>query len=470
MSVNEVVEAVGFGKAQLLVLVTGGAVLFNRGVQMCLMSILTLPIAADLDLTTTQQGSLSTVLFFGMFLGTLASGWNGDGVGRRFPVVASSIATVFIGCLSATCTSFHGLFTARLCLGFATALGDVPATALLSEVTPKHWRIPMRAAAEGMFDLGYTYAAFLASCWDPYLIELNWQRLMVVTCIPPGILGLSAAAFLPESPVWLASRGDRAEALGIFEGLRRLNGKPPRSIELEVPEPAKAQADQSELAGALGVVFGPRHLLTTCILAYVGFVLNVFYYGGMYAQPQVMTQGRGLAPGWQMVLGGPFDLIGIAVATVLAQAAPRKTVLMFTIAAAAVSISCFGYAGSLPRRTPLLEVVYQVGFFGFYWVPAVGFVVFGQLAVESYPTLVSTTGGSVAFCMGRVGAMAAPLLFEHVWKFSGQWEVFCYLSSALCALGIAAVLALEARSGGAAKDGHHETAPSSRQLSVVSGT
>jgi len=470
MSVGEVVEDIGFGKAQVLMAVTGGAVFFNRGVQMCLMSILTLPIAADLDLTTTQQGSLSTVLFFGMFLGTLASGWNGDGVGRRFPVVASSIATVFIGCLSATCTSFHGLFTARLCLGFATALGDVPATALLSEVTPKHWRIPMRAAAEGMFDLGYTYAAFLASCWDPYLIELNWQRLMVVTCIPPGILGLSAAAFLPESPVWLASRGDRAEALGIFEGLRRLNGKPPRSIELEVPEPAKAQADQSELAGALGVVFGPRHLLTTCILAYVGFVLNVFYYGGMYAQPQVMTQGRGLAPGWQMVLGGPFDLIGIAVATVLAQAAPRKTVLMFTIAAAAVSISCFGYAGSLPRRTPLLEVVYQVGFFGFYWVPAVGFVVFGQLAVESYPTLVSTTGGSVAFCMGRVGAMAAPLLFEHVWKFSGQWEVFCYLSSALCALGIAAVLALEARSGGAAKDGHHETAPSSRQLSVVSGT
>jgi len=190
----------------------------------------------------------------------------------------------------------------------------------------------------------------------------------------------------------------------------------------------------------------------------------------MYAQPQVMTQGNGLPPGWEIVIGGPFDLIGIAVAMLLAQAAPRKAVLLFSMAAAAGSIACFGYAGALPVRTPLLEVVYQVGLFGFYWVPAVGFVVFGQLAVESYPTLVSTTGGSVAFCMGRVGAMAAPLLFEHVWKFSGQWEVFCYLSSALCALGIAAVLALEARSGGAAKDGHHETAPSSRQLSVVSGT
>lgn len=436
MSVSEVVEDIGFGKAQFLMVVTGGAVLFNRGVQMCLMSILTVPIANDLGLTTTEQGILSTMLFFGMLLGTLFSGWYGDGAGRRLPVVASSIATVFIGCLSAACTSFHWLFFARLCLGFAMALGDVPVTALLSEVTPKQWRIPMRAAAEGMFDLGYTYAAFLASCRDAYLVELDWQRLMIVTCIPPGILGLSAAALLPESPVWLASRGDCAEAVRIFEGFRRLNGKPPKRIELEVQEPARAPADQPGLSGALGVVLGPRYLLTTCVLAYVAFVLNIFYYGGMYAQPQVMTQGNGLPPGWEIVLGGPFDLIGITVATMLAQAAPRKTVLMFSMAAAAGSISCFGYAGSLPIRTPLLEVMYQVGLFGFYWVPAVGFIVFGQLAVESYPTLVAATGGSVAFSTGRFGAMTAPLLFERVRDVSGQWELFTYLTSVLCAMGI----------------------------------
>jgi len=466
MSVGEVVEDIGFGKAQVLMAVTGGAVFFNRGVQMCLMSILTLPIAADLDLTTTQQGSLSTVLFFGMFLGTLASGWNGDGVGRRFPVVASSIATVFIGCLSATCTSFHGLFTARLCLGFATALGDVPATALLSEVTPKHWRIPMRAAAEGMFDLGYTYAAFLASCWDPYLIELNWQRLMVVTCIPPGILGLSAAAFLPESPVWLASRGDRAEALRVFEGFRRLNGKPPRHIELEVQETAKVPAGQLGFTGALGVVFGPRYLLTTCVLSYVAFVFNLFYYGGIYAQPQVMTKGNGLAPGWEMVLGGPFDVLGITVATMLAVSAPRKMVLMFALLAASLSIVCFGYAGSIPVRTPLLEVMYQVGLFGFYWIPAVGFIVFGQLAVESYPTLAAATGGSVIFSTGRFGAMTAPILFERMREVSGQWELFTYLTSVLCALGTV-LLCWEAWKREATKGDPVEVAPPLRRVPLA---
>jgi len=236
--------------------------------------------------------------------------------------------------------------------------------------------------------------------------------------------------------VWLVSRGDRAEAIKVFEGFRRLNGKPPKRIELEVQDPAKAPAEQLGLAGALRVVFGPRYRFTTCVLAYIAFVLNIFYYGGMYAQPQVMTQGNGLPPGWEIVIGGPFDLIGITVATVLAQAAPRKTVLMFSMAAAAGSISCFGYAGSLPIRTPLLEVMYQVGLFGFYWVPAVGFIVFGQLAVESYPTLVAATGGSVAFSTGRFGAMIAPLLFERVRDVSGQWELFTYLTSVLCAMGI----------------------------------
>mmetsp|Transcript_67653 Transcript_67653/g.191961 ORF Transcript_67653/g.191961 Transcript_67653/m.191961 type:complete len:486 (-) Transcript_67653:41-1498(-) len=470
MSVSEVVEDIGFGKAQLLMVVTGGAVFFNRGVQMCLMSILTVPIAADMGLTILQQGMLSTIMFGGMFMGTMASGWFGDVAGRRAPVVASSISTALIGCASAACADFHWLFLARLCLGFAMALGDVPVTALLSEVTPIQWRIPMRAATEGMFDLGYTYAAFLAACSDAHLENLNWRQLMIFTCIPPGVLGLSAAAFLPESPVFLVSMGDSARATEVFDQFRRLNGRPDARIDMEIVEAPLKARDNPNIVDTLGVVFGPQYGSTTWVLCFAAFVLNIFYYGGMYIQPQVMTQGNGLPPGWEMVMGGPFDLAGLCLAMVLAQVAPRRMVLIFALAMASFSVTSFGYAGSFQVRTPLLEVMYQVGLFGFYWVPAVGFVVFGQLAVESYPTLVSTTGGSVAFCMGRVGAMAAPLLFEHVWKFSGQWEVFCYLSSALCALGIAAVLALEARSGGAAKDGHHETAPSSRQLSVVSGT
>ena len=68
---------------------------------------------------------------------------------------------------------------------------------------------PHAGRGGGMFDLGYTYAAIPASCKDAYLVELDWRRLMVVTCIPPGILGLSVAALLPESPVWLASSGGR---------------------------------------------------------------------------------------------------------------------------------------------------------------------------------------------------------------------------------------------------------------------
>ncbi|CAK0864600.1 unnamed protein product [Prorocentrum cordatum] len=468
VSVSEVVEGIGFGKAQFLMVVTGGALIFNRGVQMCLMSILTVPIAADLGLNATQQGVLSTMLFSGMFLGTLASGWYGDDAGRRFPVVASGIGTVLIGCLSAACTNFHRLFFARLCLGFAMALGDVPVTALLSEVTPKRWRIPMRAVTEGMFDLGYTYTAFVASCRDAYLKDLDWQWLMIVTCIPAGVLSLSAAAFLPESPVWLASRGDHAEAVRIFQGFRRLNGRPPVRIELEVQEPTKALSDPAlqRAAGALGVVFGPRYLLTTCVLSYVAFVFNLFYYGGIYAQPQVMTKGNGLAPGWEMVLGGPFDVLGITVATMLAVSAPRKMVLMFALLAASLSIVCFGYAGSIPVRTPLLEVMYQVGLFGFYWIPAVGFIVFGQLAVESYPTLAAATGGSVIFSTGRFGAMTAPILFERMREVSGQWELFTYLTSVLCALGTV-LLCWEAWKREATKGDPVEVAPPLRRVPLA---
>lgn len=310
LAAREVVEQVGFGKAQLLVLVTGGSVLFNRGLQMCLLSILTLPIAMDLRLTTSQQGMLSTALLSGMFTGTMVSGWCGDVTGRRFPIVVSSISNVLIGCASAACASFRWLFCARVCLGFAMALGDVPVMVLLSEVTPRKWRIPVRAATELLFNVGYVYAAVLAACSDAYLRDLSWQKLTIITCAVPGALGLCAAAFLPESPLLLASRGDSVGATRVFDQFRRLNRRHCACIDVEPRGiPAKAR-DRGRLADSLGTVFGEHHRRTTCALAFAAFALNVFYFVGARAQPRAMAaQGSGPLAGQEIAIGSPFSLI-----------------------------------------------------------------------------------------------------------------------------------------------------------------
>jgi len=460
-TVNEVVENVGFGKAQLLVLFTGGAVLFNRGVHMCLMAVLTIPVAKDFGLNHNQEGLLSSGMFTGMFVGTIASGYVGDRIGRRFPVCTSSIAVVVIGCLSSIAGSFPMLLGMRFLLGLAMAFGDVPVTALFSEVSPPRWKIPMRAFAEAFFDVGYTYAAALASFADPNLRALEWKKLVLFASIPPGAMGLLAAIFLPESPVWLASIGRRSEAQRVFGVFKRLNGA--EGARVDYADTVEEKTGHSEPATQqLRIVLGPRFARTTLILAYIAFTLNVFYYGGMYAQPQVMTKGKGLAPGWEIVIGGPFDMVGIIAATIIAQVVARKPALCFALVMAALSIFCFGFAGCTDERSTTLEIMYQFGVVGFYWVPAISFIIFCQLAVESFPTACSTTGGSIAFCAGRFGAMAAPMIFENVRAATHMWQLFCYLSAAFSVLAVMLVAADAKLSRDPANEDPFETAPCRR--------
>uniref|UniRef100_A0A7S1PR09 Major facilitator superfamily (MFS) profile domain-containing protein n=1 Tax=Alexandrium catenella TaxID=2925 RepID=A0A7S1PR09_ALECA len=436
-SVAELIEDIGVGKAQLIILCTGGVVLFNRGIQMCLMSILTIPVASTFKLGPNSQGLLSTLLFVGMVLGTIASGYLGDRLGRRFPVCTSAILVSLFAALSALANSYLSLLILRFVLGFFMAFGDVPVTALLSEVTPKRWRIPMRAASEGFFDVGYTYAAFLATLMDPYLHDLQWRKLLLMASIPPGVLGILTIFILPESPVYLAMTGDHVMAQRILTSLKRMNGVPGISVDYKPPMVESASIPAME---QLRIIFGNRYRRSTMILAYTTFVINFFYYGGMYTQPQVMQKGHGLMPGWEIVLGGPADIFGILFATVVAQLLPRRVVLSFAMFMAAVGISCFGYAGSVESRSWLLECVYHFGVLGFYWVPAMTFIVLGQLSVETFPTVASATGGSVAFAMGRVGALAAPLVFENIRAQTGRWNIFCYIAAVGCLFGMLLVV------------------------------
>mmetsp|Transcript_11455 Transcript_11455/g.25436 ORF Transcript_11455/g.25436 Transcript_11455/m.25436 type:complete len:346 (-) Transcript_11455:107-1144(-) len=296
-------------------------------------------------------------------------------------------------------------------------------------MTPRKWRVPMRAASEGLFDFGYTFAAFLSALQDPFLKHISWTSLALTASIPPGVLALSTLAWLPESPVFLASHGKHEEAKAVLMNIKRLNNKPDKSVDYEPPP-----RDKEALGGMeqLRIVFGPRYRRITGILAYSTFVMCFFYYGGLYTQPQVMKGGHGLPPGWEIVVGGPADLIGVIMAAVVAAWFPRRVVLSFAMFMASLGIVCYGFAGARDSNMLIMELMYHFGTMSFYWVPAMTLIVLGQLSVEVYPTPASSTGGSIAFGTGRLGALFAPLVFEEVRAVVGQWDYFCYIAGLGC--------------------------------------
>ncbi|CAK0822328.1 unnamed protein product, partial [Prorocentrum cordatum] len=164
------------------------------------------------------------------------------------------------------------------------------------EVTPLKWRIPVRAATEGIFNVGYVYAAVLAAAGDAYMRDLSWQRLTLLACAAPGALGLCAAAFLPESPLLLAGRGDSVGATRAFDKLRRLNRRPNACIDVEPRGVPATARDRGRLGDSLRTVFGERHLRTTCALAFASFALNAFYFVGAHAKRPRAASARDSGP------------------------------------------------------------------------------------------------------------------------------------------------------------------------------
>jgi len=138
--------------------------------------------------------------------------------------------------------------------------------------------------------------------------------------------------------------------------------------------------------------------------------------------------------GWQMVIGGFFDLIGLVGATIVAKMLSRKGTLILSLMSCAIAVWCFGFAGAVHGRGWILEAAYQFGVFGFYWVPSMMFVVLYQFALDAYDTSVASTGSGVCQASGRIGAIIGPQVFEYIKKWTGRWQYFCYVVAVACIL------------------------------------
>lgn len=424
-----VIEDLGFGRAQIRQLCLAGVVLFGNGSQTAIASIMTLSIADEWHLNMLQRSLLITFLFSGMCLGGIFSGRIGDRWGRWYAVVISNIVQTLMGFLSAFSPNWVVLGVLRVLTGFGMGFGLPPMCALLSEVTPERWKIPIRAMNDAFFDLGFIYSAVLCSFDEPTLQVLHWRTLLMLNVLPPGLIGCLTFFFLQESPVFYASIGEDGKAAKILESFWRANKGPDSEPQVDYEPIAVAQDEghgKSNWA-ELSVVLGPKYWLLTAGFCYTSFCCNIYFYGGMYAQPQVMAKSsETLVAGWQMVIGGVFDLFGLVLAAFVARLLGRKPTLIFSLVSCCVLVVCFGFAGAKEGRGFMMEALYQIGVFGFYWVPSMMFVVLYQFALDAYPTAVASTGSGLCQASGRLGAIFGPEVFEYIKKVTGKWEIFCY--------------------------------------------
>jgi MFS family permease len=183
-----------------------------------IVSILKIPIKAELGLSDTQLGLMGGIAFASVY-STLAIpvARFADRRGRvRMIVIAVATWSLFTG-LCGLATSFWQLFVARMGVGVGEAGGVAPSYALIAQhVAPQR-----RARALAIFFLGIPIGSALALFFGGWLAEaVDWRVVFIVI----GATGLPVAwliaRFVPEA------MADRTTEAPFFEVLAELAAKP----------------------------------------------------------------------------------------------------------------------------------------------------------------------------------------------------------------------------------------------------
>jgi putative MFS transporter len=430
-----VVDDIGFGYFQWRAVLLGGGIWAADGAELLLIGSITSALSADWHLSGTQRGMVVTLVFVGVLVGNALSGVVGDKYGRRLPILVSYACIFVFSLLSALSWDVWSLGFCRIFVGVAFGLGQPAWNTMGTEISPCDSRVVVNGVSQLLFVLGEMYSAGLVWSEDPQLQDLNWRRLLILGAIPSLIFGILSYFFLIESPKYLASSGRTLEARAALEVIRSTNGAP-AEVSLDFDETPANSSQGKGFLYQMGVVWGSRMWFTTSVVCYSTFTLNFIYYGGIYSFPQVLPSLHlRMSPGANLFLGAFFEIPGFLLGLWIASRTTRKITLEIYLVLSFLSIGLFlygaGMSASLEDTGETHAWAIQAGFLGIKAFVNVGFIVVYLYASEVYPTVARTTGTAACLATGRLGAMACPLVYEHLSEHTGGFHTFFVTIAAL---------------------------------------
>mmetsp|Transcript_18330 Transcript_18330/g.22439 ORF Transcript_18330/g.22439 Transcript_18330/m.22439 type:complete len:623 (-) Transcript_18330:119-1987(-) len=195
-----------------------GGILF--GYDLGVISVALPQLTTRFNLTSTQQETVVSILYVGGSLGAVAGGSLCDFAGRKLTILLTDVMFITGALWLATSQSYAGLLAGRLVVGFAVAVSGCADVCYLHEISPPGLRGAIVSCNEACISLGFLLAYGLGFCWNGAHDEEedvdggdSWRILFGLSSVIAlvQLLGMTLGN-MPESPVWLLSRGLVSEA------------------------------------------------------------------------------------------------------------------------------------------------------------------------------------------------------------------------------------------------------------------
>lgn len=366
--------------------------------------------------------SLNSMFFsaagLGAALGVFVAGNLADRLGR-VRVLQICLALMSIGTLlCAVAPTMAFLIAARVLA--AVGMGGLPTIGYvyLNEVLPARVRGAWISGA-GLVVAGSSSAASLMAL---YLLPMGGWRIMFLMPAVAGILSIAALTVIPESPRWLAVKG---QADAAAKALARIAGSGGGFAEAKSGTPSPPIASPQAVGQGVGALFRAQFARPLSLAIGLAVAVNVTSNSAIAWLPTLLladgTIERGLGDNLVIMLGAPLgSVIGYFI---VGRVSRRGLIAGSALLATALAAAC-GYAGRDLGLIPLAFVLMAL-------INLICTIVLGVYLSELFPTVLRARGSAMALTASRLSLIAAPFVMATLLDAFGRVGIMLSLTACL---------------------------------------
>ncbi|MFN5485901.1 MAG: MFS transporter [Bradyrhizobium sp.] len=426
------IERLPFARFHVHLLLMGGVGYLFAAMEAAVRAFILPVLRTAWGLTNVETGVLGSSTFVGYLFGALLAGTLGDLIGRRAVMMSALALYSAASLLSAAVDSWPSFFAARVVAGMGTGAESAIIAPYLAEFVARRYRGAFTGALAGFFSFGFVAAALLGYFIVP-AYENGWRIVLVITAVPVVML-LWWRRSLPESPRWLESRGRANEAEAVLDRIEAVFAREGRVLPAPVPEPALPAVSSGTLLSNFAALLAGRQARITTMTWIMWLSITFSYYSFFVWIPGLLVQnGMSITKSFGYSLAMYCAQVpGYFTAAFFNERIGRQATIATYMLLGGVAALGLAFAKSdaeIMTAGLLLSFFMNGTYAGVYAYTA-----------EVFPTSIRTTGAGLASAIGRIGAIAAPILVGYLYPNFGFAGVFGVTTSVLLIGALTVVL------------------------------
>ncbi|XP_069699261.1 facilitated trehalose transporter Tret1-like isoform X2 [Periplaneta americana] len=389
------------------------------------------------SVTEEEASWIASLISIGMPVGCLLIGPLLDRLGRRRTLMLVNLPALLGWLLIASAPHdwtwfLVHVYTGRLLTGLTVHLTGTPAVIYTSEVVDKNLRGVVGSWPALGFSLGIVLVYILG-----LIFQQSWRIVAGICASSPVIAIVAVWFFLPESPVWLATKGKFEAAESSIRRIRMVSKEEPlpedlqEELEAMIEKKTSQDSDKNTWRETLAFLKRPEAYKPLLIInaffffqQWSGILVFIVYTVTLIIETGIEFDGY-LAT----VLVGVARLIMSIVSSYLSKRCGRRTLAITSGAGLALSTGALAvFLGQLTRQQVaehswfvVLALVFGVAMatLGFLPLP---FVILGEM----FPLRIRASASGFTTCLASLFSFVAVKLLPFMKHWLGFHNVFVF--------------------------------------------